>query len=167
MSSTQTIGIVGAGVAGLHLGFFLLKHGVSATIYSDRTPDQMRTSRLPSTTAFFDQTRSRERALGINFWDDLNAGISSMHIYVHGEMPLYIHGDLEAPGLFVDLRMYFARLLEEFEARGGHVVTKPMDAEGVNALAGKHDLVVVSSGRGSLTEMFPRVPERSPFTEPQ
>jgi 2-polyprenyl-6-methoxyphenol hydroxylase-like FAD-dependent oxidoreductase len=35
-----SIGIVGSGIAGLHLGLFLRQHGISATIYADRTPDE-------------------------------------------------------------------------------------------------------------------------------
>jgi hypothetical protein len=31
----------------------------------------------------------------------------------------------------------------------------------------QHDLVVVSSGRGTMTELFPRIAERSPYTRPQ
>ena len=32
----RSIGIVGAGIAGLHLGLYLQKHGVDATIITDR-----------------------------------------------------------------------------------------------------------------------------------
>ena len=47
----KNIGIVGSGIAGLHLGLFLQKHGVDATIYSDRSPDQIRAGRLPNLVA--------------------------------------------------------------------------------------------------------------------
>lgn len=43
----------------------------------------------------------------------------------------------------------------------------PQGAAGVAELGRAHDLAIVASGRGSLAGMFPRVPERSPFTEPQ
>lgn len=35
---TKSIGIVGAGTAGLHLGLHLIENGVEATIYTDRRP---------------------------------------------------------------------------------------------------------------------------------
>ena len=41
----RTIGIVGAGVGGLHLALYLQKHGVDATIITDRAPDEYRNSR--------------------------------------------------------------------------------------------------------------------------
>ncbi len=44
----KNIGIVGSGIAGLHLGLFLQRHGVDATIYSDRSPDQIRAQRYNS-----------------------------------------------------------------------------------------------------------------------
>ena len=54
-----TIGIVGTGIAALQLGLFLQRHGVAATLYSDRTPDQIRAGRLPNTLCRFDTTRAR------------------------------------------------------------------------------------------------------------
>ena len=38
------IGIVGAGIAGLHLALYLQKHGVDATLITDRAPDDYRGS---------------------------------------------------------------------------------------------------------------------------
>jgi 2-polyprenyl-6-methoxyphenol hydroxylase-like FAD-dependent oxidoreductase len=41
-----TIGIIGAGVAGLHLGLLLQKYGVAATIYAEKTPEQQLAGQL-------------------------------------------------------------------------------------------------------------------------
>ena len=38
----RNIGIVGAGIAGLHLALYLQKHGVDATIITDRAPEDYR-----------------------------------------------------------------------------------------------------------------------------
>ena len=38
----RNIGIVGAGIAGLHLALYLQKHGVDATIITDRPPEDYR-----------------------------------------------------------------------------------------------------------------------------
>ena len=57
----KNIGIVGSGIAGLQLGLFLQKHGIDATIYSDRSPEQIRASRLFNFVVRFDQTCERER----------------------------------------------------------------------------------------------------------
>ena len=37
----QQIGIIGAGVAGLHLGLRLRQFGIDCTIMTDRSPDQV------------------------------------------------------------------------------------------------------------------------------
>jgi hypothetical protein len=36
------IGIVGAGIAGLHLGLYPVQRGIPAILYSDRAPDEIR-----------------------------------------------------------------------------------------------------------------------------
>jgi glycine/D-amino acid oxidase-like deaminating enzyme len=59
----KNIGIVGSGIAGLQLGLFLQKHGIGATIYSDRSPEQIRAGRLSNFVVRFEHTRERERAL--------------------------------------------------------------------------------------------------------
>ena len=66
----RQIGIVGAGVAGLHLALYLHKHGVDATIITDRKPDEYRHSKLLNTVAHHHVTVAREDYLGVNHWQD-------------------------------------------------------------------------------------------------
>ena len=47
----RNIGIVGAGIAGLHLALYLQKHGVDATVITDRPPEDYRNIRLLNTVA--------------------------------------------------------------------------------------------------------------------
>jgi hypothetical protein len=161
------IGIVGSGIAGLQLGLFLQQHGVPATIYSDRTSEQIRAGRLPNSVARFEHTRARDRQLGVDHWSSPELGITCVHFFLNGAPPLAFRGDLKQPGSFVDMRIYLGRLLDDFAARGGRVAVGPLDAAGVERLASSHDLIVVASGRGSLTEMFPRQSDRSPYTQPR
>ncbi len=161
------IGIVGSGIAGLQLGLLLQQRGVPAAIYSDRTPDQIRAGRLPNSVARFEHTRARDRKLGVDHWDSPDLGVNGVHFYLGTSPPLFFRGDLKQPGCFVDMRIYMGRLLEDFAARGGRVEVGALDAAGVERLAASHDLMVVASGRGSLAEMFPRLPDRSPYTQPQ
>jgi hypothetical protein len=161
------IGIVGSGIAGLQLGLYLQQRGIPATIYSDRTPDQIRAGRLPNSVARFEHTRNRDRQLGVDHWESPDLGIYCVNFYLGSDPPLVFRGDLKQPGCFVDMRIYMGRLLEDFAARGGRIEIGTLDADGVARLAAGHDLMVVASGRGSLTEMFPRLPDRSPYTEPQ
>jgi 2-polyprenyl-6-methoxyphenol hydroxylase-like FAD-dependent oxidoreductase len=161
------IGVVGAGIAGLHLSLFLQKRSVPVTLYAERTPDEVRGGRILNTAAHWAATRKRERELGIAFWDNTHTPTSCFHFYVGLPQPLWFRGDHEEPGICIDQRVNLPRLIEEFESRGGQVRFGPVQAADLEKLSEQHDLVVVSSGRGSLTEIFPRLPEHSPYTRPQ
>lgn len=161
------IGIIGAGIAGLHLGLFLRKHGIEATIYTEKTPAQQLGERLANIVARFAPTRERERQLGVDFWDAAPTALTRFSIHIGGERPLSIAGELERPGMIVDMRIYCARLLEEFAARGGHVQFGAVQAGDVERLGAQHDLLAVAAGRGSLANLFPRRPEIAPYDQPQ
>lgn len=161
------IAIVGAGVAGLHLGLLLQQQGVDVTIYADRGPDEIRGARLPNTVSLVGTTRARERALGVNHWDAPEHDTVGVQLHINSDPPLAFRGKLAPPTLFIDMRIYLARLLEDFAARGGRVVLAALDQTGVKRIAPEHELVVVATGRAGLSDMFPRIPERSPFTQPQ
>jgi hypothetical protein len=161
------IGIVGAGIAGLHLGLFLQKYGIAATIYTDKTPEQQLGGRLANIVVRSAPTRERERCLGVNHWDTPETDLKCFSISVGGAHPLSFTGNFSQPANIVDMRIYWARLLEDFVARGGRVVTGALQAHDVERLASDHNLMVVAAGRGSLANMFPRLPEHSPYDKPQ
>jgi 2-polyprenyl-6-methoxyphenol hydroxylase-like FAD-dependent oxidoreductase len=161
------IAIVGAGIAGLHLGLLLRRHGLTATIYTDWTPDQLRRGRLLNNIIRFAPVRDRERELGITRWDAVDTDTHAVEVFVGGEAPLAFRGRLSRPGSYVDMRLYLPALLEDFAARGGRVVVASVQPEDVVRLSERHDLVVIASGRGSLLELFPRVAECSPYASPK
>jgi 2-polyprenyl-6-methoxyphenol hydroxylase-like FAD-dependent oxidoreductase len=158
------VGIVGAGTAGLHLALLLQKGGLDPTLYAERSADDVRSGRLPNTVVHNHRTRSREREIGANLWDETAPPIDGHWHWVPvpgAPEPLNFPGYFEAPSLAVDYRLYQSHLLEEFEQRGGKVEIGAIDASNVARLAARHDLLVVSTGRGGLTELFPRIAERS------
>lgn len=65
------------------------------------------------------------------------------------------------------MRIYWSRLIEDFSDRGGTVVLGALASSDIEELSTRHDLLVVASGRGSLSNLFERVPEHSPNPEPQ
>ena len=163
----RSIGIVGGGIAGSQLGLFLLQHGIDATIYSEKTPDQHLASRITNVVCRSAPTRARERALGIDHWDASAPDLERFVVTVNGSQPLEFSGALTPPSHVVDMRIYWARLLEDFRSRGGRLIFGTLAASDLEDLATRHDLVVVASGRGTLSNLFPRVPEHSPFQKPQ
>src|SRR5688572_22737699 len=109
-----TIGIIGAGTAGLHLGLRLQQHGIPVTIYSEREPAELRSARMPNTVAHHGPTLLRERALGINHWDTPELQTFSLGFCASGPHPFGFEGRLEVPSQFMDYRVYQPRLAEAF-----------------------------------------------------
>ena len=56
----KSIGIIGAGIGGLHLALYLQKAGIDATILTDRTPEEVAEGRLLNTVAHHSITIARE-----------------------------------------------------------------------------------------------------------
>ena len=166
-SIMTTIGIIGAGIAGLHHALFLQKHGIQVTLYTDRSADEMRKSRLPNTVALMGTTRSREIELGIKHWDKPELSTHLADISIAGDHPIAFRSSILEPLIFIDMRLYVPTLMADFEKRGGKTVVGRCSAEEVGKLAADHDLMVVTTGRAGLTAMFPRIPERSPYDKPQ
>lgn len=165
----RNIGIIGAGQAGLQLGFTLLAKGYSVTVYSDRTPEQIFNGKLTATPYLFGRAYEYERELGLDFWDPrghFSQGGDLDVCSAPGQRALNVQGRILSPGIALDLRVKYARWLAEFERRGGTVVIDDMDEEELDALAPQHELVLVSTGRNSFTHLFERDLERSPHTRP-
>ena len=110
------IAIVGAGVAGVHLALHLQKEGLDVSLYEERTPDEIRAARLPSTVGLSPPTRGRQRALGVAHWEGPEHATSVIRIHVAAEPPLGFVGHLPDQALFIDMRVYVPRLLEDFAA---------------------------------------------------
>ena len=159
------IAIAGAGISGLTLALRLQQQSVETTLYTDKTPEQIRAGRLLNLVARFEPTLARERDLGVNHWDFPDFAMHAAHVEVVG-MPIAFRGDLDRPARFVDFRIYLARLLEDYAERGGHVVVDPTPVTGALAAAAGYDLVVIAGGR-EVSGVFARDPARSPYDRPQ
>jgi hypothetical protein len=163
----KRIAIVGSGIGGLHLGLHLLANGVRVTMYSDRAPSDHGARRLTNIVCRSAPTRERERQLGVNYWDGAAPDLTCMSVSILGPRPLAFCGALTPPAQVVDMRIYWTALLEEFVTRGGTLQVGAVSATDVEAIAADHALTVVACGRGSLSNLFPRLPQHSPFAAPQ
>ncbi|MCY1032723.1 oxidoreductase [Corallococcus sp. BB11-1] len=166
----RNIGIIGAGQAGLQLAFGLLAKGYGVTVYSDRTPEQLFNARLAATTFLFGRACQYEQELGLDFWTDPGASAHGGDLDIcmaPGQRALNVRGRLLNAGRALDLRAKYSRWLAEFERRGGTVVVRDVDVEALDALAPRHDLVLVTAGRNSFTPLFERDAGRSPHAQPQ
>lgn len=162
-----SIGIVGAGVAGLHLGLHLLQQNLDVTIYTNRTAEEVANGRILNSVAHMSATIDIERELGIADWPGTDAEYSWHHHYNGwGEERRY-SGSFEKPARILDYRIYLPRLMGEFEARGGQLDIRDLSVADIEHLTEIFDLVVVSTGKGEIGALFPRREDKSPYTSPQ
>lgn len=164
---THRIGIVGAGIAGLHLALYLQKHGVDATLITDRAPDDYRNIRLLNTVAHHHVTIAREDYLGVNHWSD-----PKLYYYYHDHFfnfpqPLGFRGDFSRPSRAVDYRIYLPMLMDDFSRRGGRIEYRQIGQDDIGPLVDRFDLLVVATGKGPLGQLFTYRPEHSPYSQPQ
>lgn len=162
-----SIAIVGAGVAGLHLGLLLQKHDVPVRIYTDKTAEQVAGGRLLNTVAHHHHTLERERALGVHHWDAAEYGyVCHQHCVTGAPVPLRFRGDFAHPSSIIDYRLYLPRLMEDYLKRGGDMRVGEIDQAMIDRLGDEHDLVVVATGREGGAMFSPRR-DRSPYDRPQ
>jgi 2-polyprenyl-6-methoxyphenol hydroxylase-like FAD-dependent oxidoreductase len=161
------IAIVGAGVSGLHLALRLQQAGVTTTVYAERTPEEVAAGRPLSLPVRFGHTVERERELGVAHWDQPENHTTGVRLVAAGEPDIRFLGRLDAPASGIDLRLYLPTLTKDYLDRGGRLETLTPDAEAVDRVSRHHDLVVAADGRTGRTGLFPRDPDRSPYTAPQ
>jgi 2-polyprenyl-6-methoxyphenol hydroxylase-like FAD-dependent oxidoreductase len=161
------IAIVGAGISGLHLALRLQQAGMPTTLYAERSPEDVAAGPPPNLAVRFEHTRARDRQLGVAPWDEPEYGMYGVNFAAAGDPPLDFWGGLTHPGSSIDFRVYLPHLMASYAERGGAIEILAPDPEAITTLATRHDLVVVASGRRSVTQLFPRDPSRSPYTAPQ
>lgn len=91
------IGIVGAGISGLHLALRLQQAGVTTTLYAERSPEAMAAGPPPNLAVRFEHTRARERELGVAPWDSPEYSMSGATFSAHGEPSLRFWGRMSQP----------------------------------------------------------------------
>lgn len=161
-----TIGIVGAGISGLHLGLQLVQAGVPVTIYSPQSGDELAKGRIQNSVAHHAVTIDRERRLGVDHWPVEQYGYDSHHHYFGLPEPIVFRGDFQQRSRAVDYRIYLPTLMADFENRGGRLEVRPVDVADLEALSERHDLLVAAAGKYSLGEFFGHSPRRDPLPGP-
>lgn len=162
---------MGAGQAGIVLSAELLRAGYQVSLYSDRTPEDYLADRGRPTACLFGDQVGRERALGLNFWDDEAPRVRGIHVDLCTDDRM-IAFSAAAPfrdhGLAVDQRLKFSRGITEVADRGATVAIGDVSLDGLESLAEQHDLVVVTAGNRSFgKDLFKPDTDRSVYREPQ
>ena len=167
--SSRSVAVVGAGPAGTTLALGLLQHGCTVTLVTDRTAEEIRGGSVMSSQVTFESALEVEAAFGIPALLPPAPQIERMALDVRCGDGTSAAFDvpLPAPARSVDLRVKVPALLDAVERLGGKVVVRSAGVDDVEELAASHDLVVVSTGRGGLADLFPVDEQRTPYGEPQ
>src|SRR5579871_5479820 len=167
----SSILIVGAGQAGLQLALGLRQSGFEVTVVSNRTPQDILGGRVMSSQCMFGAALEHERELGINHWDGVCPPVEGISLSVPAPdggnaKAIDWASRLDAPAQSVDQRLKMPRWMEELERAGGRVAIHDAGVADLERYAAEHDLVVVAAGKGEITRLFSRTPERSPYDAP-
>jgi hypothetical protein len=166
-----TIAIVGAGQSGLQLAFALHRDGHDVTLYSDRTPEQIAVSRLPSSTCLFSHALDRERALDICLWDGEKPLVDLTFVRIAGgpdaDLAISFDGRFARHAQSVDQRLKFSVWLQLLSERGAKVVYGPVDVPALESIAAANDLTIVAAGKGDIARLFSTDTARMTFDRPQ
>ena len=171
MALMRSIGIVGAGQAGIVLGTELVQAGYHVTIYSDKTPDEYLAEGARPAACLFGSQVALEQKLGLNFWEGEAPFIRGMSLDLCTTDQLKVFSlaaTFPLPALSVDQRLKFSRGLIALEEQGAEVVYGAVTIESLDNIAKNHDLTVISVGNKSLINtLFPRDTNRSKYDSPK
>lgn len=168
----RKVAIIGGGQAGMPVAFGLLEKGYDVTLYTNRTPDQIREGRVMSSQCMFANALDVERRLGINFWEDECPPVEGIGFALpNPEQPntksVDWSGRLDRVAQATDQRIKMPIWIEEFSTRGGKVVIEDVGVEELERISNEHELTILAAGKGDVVRLFERDASRSPFDKPQ
>ncbi len=167
----RQITIVGGGQAGLPLAIGLLKADYGVRLVQNRTAADLANGKVLSSQCVFGTAREEERKLGLDLWADEAPAITGMRIAVaapdgSGNKAFGFVGNLAETAQSVDQRVKFPRFLDLFEQLGGSLDVTEAGIPELETYAQDSDLVVVAAGKGAVSQLFARDPDRSPYDKP-
>ncbi|MEO7372455.1 MAG: flavin reductase [Terrimesophilobacter sp.] len=168
----RKIAIVGAGESGVQLALGLQRRGFVTTLISDRSAEQVRSGNVMSSQCVFSAALAAEEPMdigSITSADPVQGAlqISAIQMNVLGEAPATWRAPLDYPARSVDQRVKCSLWIESFISRGGDFRIEKVTVSRLEELAAGHDLVVVSTGKGELGQIFVPDTSKSPYDKPQ
>ncbi|MBT2546872.1 flavin reductase [Arthrobacter sp. ISL-65] len=170
----RKIAIIGAGESGAQLALGLQREGYAITLFSDRSAAQIRTGKVMSSQCMFATALAAEAQLSsalTNLYDGaVVPGINAIRLRVegeHGADAIEWEAPLEGTARSVDQRIKSAAWIEAFVAGGGDFRIENVTPRMLEELSRDYELVIVSTGKGEIGQMFPRDRSKSPFDRPQ
>ncbi|MGW4364585.1 styrene monooxygenase/indole monooxygenase family protein [Nocardia takedensis] len=170
--STRSAAIVGAGQTGVTAAIGLLAAGFTVTIYSDRDQRSLRDDVPATGTALeFGVTQQAEIALGLDPFTARAPRHTGLSVRIAGPDNAELigfDGTFDGyVGVAVDTRLKADERLTAFRERGGEFVVGPVTLELLDTIAAEHDLTLVATGRGGLSDLFAVDDARTVYDAPQ
>ncbi len=166
----KTIAIIGAGQAGLLLAAKLLNVGYDVTLYSEKTPHEIRHGYVTSSQGLFASSLAMEREAGLNCFeqavpDNTTISFTTADPEHHTKLNAW-KGHTDSCYQAVDQRVKFSRWLDVLEQRGLKVNYQSVSKQACEKLVDDYDLVVVCTGKGELSRLFKRDEAKSYHQKP-
>ncbi len=167
----RRISIVGPGQSGLQLGLGLIQKGYDVTLYSNRTPEQIKNGKIMSSQCMFDMALQNERDIGVNYWDTTcppveGIGFTMANPEKPGEKLFSWASKLAAPAQAVDQRVKMPFWMEKLEEKGGKIIIKDVNQEDLEAISAQSELTLIAAGKGDIARLFERDAEKSMYDKP-
>lgn len=167
------ITIVGAGQAGLQLGYSLRRKGYQVTLVTDRSASDIRNGRVMSTQCLFPSSLEIEKEAGLDDFASQCPEIRGLAVHVAtpkgGQQQPIVQWEtaFKRPAKSIDQRLKFARWMQRFESIGGTLIIQKVDLKGLERLRDSCDLLIVAAGKGEIAGLFQVDKTRSPYATPQ
>ena len=107
----------------------------------------------------------RARTIRVNHWRE-----SRDHYYYHDHFfnflqPISFWGDFSRPSRAVDYWIYLPALMKDFMDRGGKIECRRIEESDIAPLVARFELLVISTGKGPLGQLFTYRPEHTPYSQ--
>ncbi|MFJ5958346.1 flavin reductase [Paenarthrobacter sp. NPDC092416] len=168
----RKIAIIGAGESGAQLALGLQREGYAVTLFSDRSAAQIRTGKVMSSQCMFATALDAEAQMGATLTGLYGSGsvpdINGIRVRVERVAGVIEwEAPLDGPAHSIDQRIKSALWIESFVSNGGDFRIEKVTARMLEELARDYELVIVSTGKGEIGQIFPRDKAKSPFDRPQ
>jgi 2-polyprenyl-6-methoxyphenol hydroxylase-like FAD-dependent oxidoreductase len=175
MTRNRSIAIIGAGQTGVSAGIGFLNAGFDVTLFSDRDRRSLRDDIPASGTAVtFAVAQAAERELGLDDYTGRAPGATGQSTQIFSGSGADRKDELDfdvtydgVRGIGVDTRLKVDDRLGEFLTAGGRFVVTAITADSLDDVAGAHDLTLVATGRGGLSNLFAVDESRTVYDKPQ